>query len=148
MEKDSCSVVLSAMQGTTDALIDVGKSAEKGDDAFRAKIKEIENKHLSTAQTLLPENTHDTIHDFIENRINELKNICEGVYLLRELSPRTLDRIVSLGEILSTKIVSAKFNSLGIENVWKDSRALVRTDSNFGFAAVDFAETNSLIKDF
>lgn len=148
IKKDSCVVVLSAMQFTTDALIEVGKLAESGDDTFRAKIKEIENKHFSTAKKLLGENSSDGIFDFIENRINELKSICEGVYLLRELSMRTLDRIVSLGEILSTKIVSAKFNLLGIENTWKDSRQLIRTDSNYGFAAVDFAKTNELIKDF
>ncbi len=148
VKKDVCLVVLSAMQGTTDALIEVGKLAESGDDGFRLKIKGIENKHLSTTRDLLGENSQDGIFDFIENRINELKSICEGVYLLRELSARTLDRIVSLGEILSTKIVSAKFTSLGIENLWKDSRQLIKTDSNYGFATVDFQKTNDLIKNF
>src|SRR5215213_7495879 len=148
IEKDSCAVVLSAMQGTTDGLIDTAKTAERGDDAFRTKIKEIETKHNAAARALLGESSPDGVFDFIENRVNELKNICEGVYLLRELSMRTLDRIVSLGEILSTKIVSAKFNARGIENVWKDTRALIRTDSNYGFAAVDFEKTNQDIRDF
>jgi aspartokinase/homoserine dehydrogenase 1 len=85
---------------------------------------------------------------FVKKRINELENICEGVFLLRELSPRTLDRIVSFGEILSTKIVSAKFDSIKVENVWKDAREIIKTDSNFGFAAVDFPETNKLIREF
>ena len=148
IEKNSCVVILSALQGTTDALIDVGKSAETGGEDFRSKIKQIEDRHLSTAKNLLSENALEEINVFIENRFDELKSICEGVYLLRELSPRTLDRIVSLGEILSTKIVSAKLNSLGIENIWKDSRQLIRTDSNFGFAAVNFERTNSQIKEF
>jgi bifunctional aspartokinase / homoserine dehydrogenase 1 len=148
VETDSCVVVLSAMQGTTDGLIDVAKTAERGDDAFRTKIKEIETKHRAATRSLLGENSQDGVFDFIENRINELKNICEGVYLLRELSTRTLDRIVSLGEILATKIVSAKFTALGIENVWKDSRQLIQTDSNYGFAAVDFEKTNAQIKEF
>jgi len=148
IETDDCAVVLSAMQGTTDGLIDVAKTAESGDDGFRSKIREIESKHKTATRQLLGENSQDGVFDFIENRINELKSICEGVYLLRELSMRTLDRIVSLGEILSTKIVSAKFNSLGIENVWKDSRQIIRTDANYGFAAVDFGETNKQIKEF
>ncbi len=148
IEKDTCVVVLSAMQGTTDALIEVGKTAENGDDSFRGKIKEIESKHFTATRALIPESSRDSIFDFIENRINELKSICEGVYLLRELSSRTLDRIVSLGEILSTKLVSAKLSSLGVENVWKDSRQLIRTDSNYGFAAVDFEQTNSLINSY
>jgi len=148
IETDVCAVVLSAMQGTTDVLIDIAKTAERGDDSFRPKIKEIETNHQTTARVLLGENSQDGVFDFIENRINELKSICEGVYLLRELSMRTLDRIVSLGEILSTKIVSARFNSLGIENIWKDSRQIIRTDSNYGFAALDFPVTNKQIKEF
>lgn len=148
VKENLCIVVLSAMQGITDALIDTAKTAECGDDAFRSKVREISEKHLATAQKLLGENSQDGTFDFIENRINELKSICEGVYLLRELSPRTLDRIVSFGEILSTKIVSATLSSCGIRNVWKDSRQIIKTDSNFGFANVNFVETNRLIRDF
>lgn len=148
IETDVCAVVLSAMQGTTDSLIDVAKTAESGDDGFRSKIREIETKHKTATRQLLGESSQDGVFDFIENRINELKSICEGVYLLRELSMRTLDRIISLGEILSTKIVSAKFNSLGIENVWKDSRQIIRTDANYSFAAVNFLQTNKQIKEF
>ncbi|MCD9186526.1 MAG: bifunctional aspartate kinase/homoserine dehydrogenase I [Pyrinomonadaceae bacterium] len=148
IKEDSCAVVLSAMHGTTDGLIDLAKTAEKGDEAFRLKIRNLEDKHISTARTLLGENSSDGVFDFIENRFNELRSICEGVYLLRELSARTLDRVASFGEILSTKIVSAKFNLLGVENIWKDSRQIIRTDSNFGYAAVDFTKTNELIKQF
>ncbi len=147
-ESDICAVVLSAMQGTTDALIAVGKAAETGDEGFRAQIKEIENKHFAAARALVAEYASDGVFDFIENRVNELKSICEGVYLLRELSPRTLDRIVSFGEILSTKMFAAKLNSLNIENSWKDSRQLIRTDSNFTNAAVDFKETNWQIQKY
>ena len=148
IEKDSCAVVLSAMSGATDALINIAKTAESGDDNFRVEIKQLEATHLETAKILLGADSQDGTFDFIENRFNELKNICEGVFLLRELSARTLDRIVSFGEILSTKIVAAKFNSSGIETVWKDSRQLIKTDSNFGFAAVDFEKTNELITEF
>lgn len=139
IEKNSCAVVLSAMSGATDALINIVKTAESGDVSFRLKIKELETKHTETAKNLLGENSRDGggIFDFIENRFNELKNICEGVFLLRELSARTLDHVVSFGERISTKLVAAKFNSLGIENVWKDSRQLIKTDSNFGSAATE-----------
>ncbi|MBX7171988.1 MAG: bifunctional aspartate kinase/homoserine dehydrogenase I [Pyrinomonadaceae bacterium] len=148
IEKERCIVVLSAMSGTTDGLINIAKLAENHDESFRIKIKELENKHVAAARTLLGENSQDGVFDFIENRFNELRNICEGVFLLRELSPRTLDRVVSFGEILSTKIVSAKLNSLGVENVWIDARQLIRTDSNFVNANVDFETTNAKIKDF
>ncbi len=140
IEKDSCVVVLSAMQGTTDALIEVGKTAESGDESFREKIRAIAEKHLETIRALIPENA---VTDFVQSNISELEKICEGVFLLRELSARTLDRITAFGEILASKIVSVKFDSLTIANLWKDSRELIKTDSNFGFAVVDFAKTNA-----
>jgi aspartokinase/homoserine dehydrogenase 1 len=148
VETDSCVVALSAMSGTTDGLINIAKLAEGHDESFRGSIKELEEKHVSAARTLLGADSQDGIFDFIENRFNELRSICEGVFLLRELSPRTLDRVVSFGEILSTRIVSAKMSSLGVENVWVDARQLIRTDSNFVNANVDFTETNKRINDF
>lgn len=142
VEKSRCAVVLSAMQGTTDKLIETGKLAESGDESFREIIKQIEQKHLEAIEKLFNEADSSGITQFVQTTIQELKNICEGIFLLRELSPRTLDRIVSFGEILSTKIVSAKLDSLGIDNAWIDSRELIRTDSNFTNAAVDFKQTN------
>ncbi len=146
--KDSCAVVLSAMQGTTDALIETGKLAENGDENFRARIGEIKEKHFEAIKKLLDDSARKSVLDFVEEKIKELEKICEGVFLLRELSPRTLDRITSFGEILSTKIVSAKLATLGIENVRKDSRELIKTDSHFNNAAVDFEKTNELIQGF
>jgi aspartokinase/homoserine dehydrogenase 1 len=148
IETDRCVVVLSAMSSTTDGLINIATTAENHDESFRIRIKELEEKHVTAARNLLGENSQDGIFDFIENRFNELRNICEGVFLLRELSPRTLDRVVSFGEILSTKIVSAKFASLGVENIWIDARQLIHTDSNFVNANVDFKTTNAKIKGF
>ena len=145
---DACAVVLSAMQGTTDALIEVGNLAERGDEIFREKIREIQTRHLETIGALLPDSVQSELSSLIESRIRELENICEGVFLLRELSPRTLDRITGCGEILSTRIFAAKLDALGVENVWKDARELILTDSNFNFAAVDFAKTNANIRKF
>ncbi|CAN5547322.1 bifunctional aspartate kinase/homoserine dehydrogenase I [soil metagenome] len=148
IEKDVCVVVLSAMQGTTDALIEIGRLAEVGDENFTEKIKDIEDKHSEIVRSLFPYEERNALLFAVKDLITELEKICEGVFLLRELSTRTLDRIMSFGEILSTKIVSAKFNSLNIENVWKDSRELIKTTSNFGNAVVDFAKTNELIEEY
>lgn len=147
-ENDLCAVVLSAIQGTTDALIKAAHTAESGDETFRLQIRDIETKHIETARTLLGNGSLDGIFDFIENRFHELRSICEGVFMLSELTPRTLDRIVSFGEILSTRIVSAKLTADGVENVWKDSRQLIKTDSNHTFAAVDFETTNRQIDEY
>ncbi|HEV8159870.1 MAG TPA: bifunctional aspartate kinase/homoserine dehydrogenase I, partial [Pyrinomonadaceae bacterium] len=147
IKKNSCAVVLSAMQGTTDALIETGKLAESGDEIFRQKINEIKAKHFEAVRTLFPASAQNDLLDSVKKRVGELEKICEGVFLLHELSPRTLDRIVGYGEILLTNIIAAKFDSLGIENVLKDTRELIITDSNFGFATVNFEKTNSQIRD-
>ena len=148
IKNDRCAVVLSAMQGTTDALIETAQTAMNGDEQFREKIKQIENTHFAAVRTLIPFENQSAILSFLKKQLNELESICEGVFLLHELTARSLDRIVSFGEILSTSVFAAKCDSRQLPNVWKDSRELIRTDSNFTFAAVDFEATNRQITDF
>lgn len=147
IEKDTCVVVLSAMQGTTDALIEIGKLAENGSEEFREKIQSLENTHFDAIKDLSLDD-NQTVVAFTKEIFQELKNICEGVFLLGELSMRTLDRVVSFGEKLSTKIVSEKLQSIGTNNIWVDSQTLIHTDSSFGNAIVDFEKTNKAIKQF
>ena len=142
-----CTVVLSAMQGTTDALIEAGRSAERGDDGYIEILSNINDKHTAAVAELFGNEKHDAIADFLESTVGELSSLCEGVRLVRELSPKTLDRILSFGEIVSTRIVSAKLDAMGVKNTWMDSRQLIKTNSNHNNAAVDFAETNQLMKD-
>lgn len=142
---DACVIVLSAMQGTTDALIDAGRTAERGDDGFIARLAEIADKHTVAIKSLFSNGDTTAVGDYIESLLKELDSIAEGVRRVRELTPKTLDRVLSFGEIAASKMVSAKLTAEGIENEWHDSRQLIRTDSNHGFAAVDFAETDARI---
>ena len=144
---DECAVVVSAIQGTTDALIDAGLTAMRGDDGYIEILSNIAERHITTIRKLFEDDLDLPILDFVESTIKELENLCEGVRLVRELSPKTLDRILSFGEIAASRIVSAKLAAVGLDNEWADSRLLIRTDSNHGFAAVDFAETNRRIKE-
>lgn len=146
--ESECVIVLSAVQGTTDALIEAGRYAERGDDGYIATLSGIGDKHRLTINDLFDVGAAGPISDFVESTLRELESLCEGVRLTRELTPKTLDRILSFGEIVSSRIVSAKLAADGLENEWKDSRLLIRTDSNHGYAAVDFAETNLRIRDF
>ncbi|MFN0280059.1 MAG: bifunctional aspartate kinase/homoserine dehydrogenase I [Pyrinomonadaceae bacterium] len=141
-------VVLSAMQGTTDALIDAGRSAERGDDGYIEILSNISKRHIATTRELFGEEGNAEILHFVETTIKELEDLCEGVRLVRELSAKTLDRILSFGEIAASRIVSAKLASVGLANEWKDSRLVIRTDSNHGFGAVDFPETYRRLKDY
>ncbi|HTH36476.1 MAG TPA: bifunctional aspartate kinase/homoserine dehydrogenase I [Pyrinomonadaceae bacterium] len=144
---EACVVVLSAMQGTTDGLIEMGRAAERGDDGFIGKLTQIRDRHNTAIDLLFRNGNTSPISEFVESTLHELESITEGVRRVRELTPKTLDRILSFGEIASSRMVAAKLTAEGIENEWHDSRLLVRTDSNHGFAAVDFAETNKRLKE-
>ncbi|MBA3693582.1 MAG: bifunctional aspartate kinase/homoserine dehydrogenase I, partial [Acidobacteria bacterium] len=71
IEKNSCAVVLSAMQGTTDDLIDAGKLAESGDEIFRQKINEIKAKHFEAIRTLFPASAQNDLLDSVKKRVGE-----------------------------------------------------------------------------
>ncbi|MCA1590589.1 MAG: bifunctional aspartate kinase/homoserine dehydrogenase I [Acidobacteria bacterium] len=141
-------IVFSAMQGVTDALIDAGRLAEAGDDGFIARIAEIREKHFETVYDLFGDEIPGKIEEYIDSAIKDLGDTCEGVRLVRELSSRTLDRILSFGELAASNIISTYFASAGIANLWKDSREIIKTDSAFGAATVDFSKSEILIKEF
>ena len=142
---DACVVVLSAMQGTTDGLIDMGRAAERGDDGFIAKLAEIRESHTDAIEALFQNGDGTDVSEFVDSALHELESITEGVRRVQELTPKTLDRLLSFGEIAASKILAARLAAEGAGNAWHDSRLLIRTDSNYGFAAVDFAETNRRI---
>lgn len=138
-------IVVSALGGVTDLLIKAGTLAEKGEETFKDVLQQLEKKHLDTARALLPVTHQSSCLSMIKQQFNELEEICNSVFYLRELSARTKDRIVSFGELLSSKIIAAFMQSAGVEHEWIDSRKVIKTNSNFGFAAVNFSITNDLI---
>jgi len=138
-------IIVSALGGVTDALIKTGTLAEKADETYKEILQQLEKKHLDTARALLPITHQSSCLSMIKQQFNELEEICNSVFYLKELSLRTIDRIISFGELLSSKIISAFMQSKNIAHDWLDSRQLIKTNSNFGFAAVDFEKTNELI---
>lgn len=141
-------VVISALGGVTDVLLQSGSMAASGDENYKELLQKVEQRHLEAVKALIPVTQQSSVLSWVKQRCNEIEDICNGVFLLGELSARTKDRIVSFGELLSSKIVAARLNAQGVESVWVDSRELIRTDSNYGHATVDFAVTNSLCNDF
>lgn len=138
-------VIVSALGGVTDQLINAGTLAEKSDEAYKDALKTLEDKHLDTTRLLLPVTHQSSCLSMIKQHFNELDDICNSVFFLKELSPGTRDRIISFGELLSSKIISAYFSSQGMNHEWLDSRKLVKTNNNFGFAAVNFSLSNDKI---
>ena len=142
-------VVVSAMKGVTNALLEIGDSAINGDiEQVNRSILDIQNRHFSVVKELLPVKAQSKILAHIKRLINELEEIIHGITLLKELSPRSKDLILSFGERLSAYVIYQYLLQLGISSQWVDSRDLIRTDDKFGAASVNFSTTNQKIVDF
>ncbi len=146
-QKGRVVAVSSALSGVTDLLIQVGTLAAAGDEGYKAKLQAIEERHFTTVEQLLPGDKGKKIGSELASMLKELAQLCYGVFLLKELSLRTKDRIMSFGELMSTLIISAKLTAMEVEHLWVDSRKVIRTDSTFGKAIVDVEETNRRVRE-
>ncbi|HET9434322.1 MAG TPA: bifunctional aspartate kinase/homoserine dehydrogenase I, partial [Chitinophagaceae bacterium] len=141
-------VIVSALGGVTDLLLEAAALASSGDETYKNRLLVIEQRHLDTVKQLIPVAQQSHLLSLVKKSCNEIEDICNGIFLLRELTPRTKDRISSYGELISSQIIAAKFNSDGIAGTWKDSRELILTNSTFTAAEVDYPETNQRINDY
>lgn len=139
-------VVFSAFGGITDALIEVSRRAVLGDPDYIKALAEIENRHLDITRQLISIKKQGSILAQVKIRTNELEDVLHGVYLVKERTPRTLDYVMSFGERLSAYIVSEVLKDRGLVAEFLDARTVIRTDSSFGNARVDFEETNRNIR--
>lgn len=106
VKKDRTIVVASAINDTTDKLIDIGDAAANGKDNYLSLIEELQKRHNEIIKNLIPEDSRSKIQQTCDELFISLKEITRGVYILGELTPRALDKIVSHGELLSTNIIS------------------------------------------
>jgi aspartokinase/homoserine dehydrogenase 1 len=93
----------------TDALIKAGTLAEQTDENYKDILQQLEKKHLDTARSLLPVTHQSSCLSMIKQHFNELDEICNSICYLKELSLRTKDRVISFGELLSSKIMQRFF---------------------------------------
>ena len=142
-KEDKLAVVVSAFSGVTDLLLDASKKAAQKDKSYREIIHLIEKKHKDAIDELIPLSEQNELLSVINNAVLELKTLLDGCFLLGELSPRTADAVASFGELLSAQIIAQ-----ALKAKYKDSRELIKTNSDFGKANVDFAKTNQLINEF
>ncbi|MBI5856604.1 MAG: bifunctional aspartate kinase/homoserine dehydrogenase I [Sphingobacteriales bacterium] len=139
---DKTIVVLSAFGGITDLLLEAAQLAAGNDETFKTILRQIEQRHLDAVKELLPVMQQSSASGLTKKLCNEIEDLCNGIFLLGELSERTKDKIVSYGELLASQIIAAKLKSASLPAEWKDSRELIITNSNFGAAVVDFSATN------
>ena len=123
-------VVLSATAKTTDQLFEAATRAEAGDLAGALALHgALLARHRDLAAGLLPTGLPEELNQALQDLAGELDLLLRGVALLKELSPRSMDAIASVGERLSTRILAAY-----LEVPWVDARTILRTDGTFGCA--------------
>ncbi|WP_366182719.1 bifunctional aspartate kinase/homoserine dehydrogenase I [Flavobacterium ovatum] len=147
-KEDKIIVVVSALSKITDTLHLAAAKAAANDESFKEIIAEIEKTHLDTLKQLIPVSEQSGLLSHIKRIINHLETLLDGCFLLGELSARTLDTILSFGELLSSYIIAEALKQNLKNTSYKDSRELIKTNNNFGKANVNFDVTNLLIKNY
>ncbi len=137
-------VVVSALGGITDKLILTSKLAAAGDIAYEGEFREIVYRHVEMIKEVIPEGEGQvSLQRQVGELLNEVKNIFQGVYLIKDLSVKTYDTIVSYGERLSSIIVAQLIDGAK----WFDSRTFIKTEFKHTKHILDTELTNRLVKE-
>lgn len=116
--------------------------ASEGDSGYEKEMKEIVNRHIEMVYTVIPAGQkRELLLDCVNELLNELKDIFQGIYLIRDLSPKTSATIVSYGERLSSIIVATLINGAQ----WFDSRQFIKTEKKHNKNILDTELTNKLV---
>ena len=142
LEEDRTLVVSSAVSGCTDALIALGRKASQRDASYREDFSALRSRHHTIVTELLPEGYQARSLEAVDALFTSLEGILQGVFLLGELSETSLWAVESYGELLSTRILTDKFLSLGIPTRLLDSRRMVLTRDG----VVDQEETSLRVR--
>ncbi|MEM1042659.1 MAG: bifunctional aspartate kinase/homoserine dehydrogenase I [Bacteroidota bacterium] len=140
-------VVTSAFGGVTDQLLGAIQAAKGRTGEHRSVLGALRARHAEALGALAPEAEREALRDHLDAVFGATAELLHGVYLLRDCSLRFQDAIISAGERLSAPLVAAAFRQAGHDAVALDATHLVRTDDDFGEAAVDFAATRTLVQD-
>jgi bifunctional aspartokinase / homoserine dehydrogenase 1 len=135
-------VVVSAMGGVTDMLIRAANEASRSDhDDWKGARQELARRHREVADRLLYAAEQAQVLPRLAEEIGKFENLCSGFSLVREITPRSMDALSSLGERMSSLLVAAALRSRGCAAEAVDATELIVTDDRFGNAAPYFDET-------
>ncbi|MEZ4687727.1 MAG: aspartate kinase [Bacteroidia bacterium] len=140
-------IVISASGKTTNHLEILAALAKGGDEeeAWK-KLADIKRFHQEIIDGLFEKN-REKVQKQTDFFFKQIERIVRGILLLEEFPPRTYDRIVAFGELLSTTIVSAYLNTQGVDCQWLDARRFIRTDASYKAANVIWSVTRTQIRE-
>jgi len=146
-QKNNLFVVVSALGGITDLLLKAGTQAAANNKSYKDTLLEIEKRHLDTVRELIPVTDQSGVISTVKSKLNDLESLCEGSYLLSELSPKTSSVIASYGEILSSYIISEAAKIQKLDLILQDSREYITT-IEAEKVTVNYEVTNTKIQTF
>ena len=138
-------IVVSAFGGITDMLLKSGIAASTKDE-YDVILQEIYTKHTDFCNTLTGKDS-DALKE-VKAILNELKSLLEGIYLINELSPKTIDKLLAFGEILSSTIIARAMYGSGLDATRKDSRDLLTTNDKHTRASINYKVTNAQLEHY
>src|SRR5438094_422886 len=140
---DALVVVVSAMGGVTDALLDGAARAARGDASqVRAAAEALRAQHAAAARALVPAGARlEELLRLIDAAFAELEQVAGGLGVLGELTPRTTDYLAARGERLSARLFAAALDAAGCRAAYADAAESVQTDGTFGNASPDLPPT-------
>lgn len=147
-ENDAVVVVVSAVGGITDKLMNASSKAISKDLDYKSDFNTLKQQHIEIIDALLTGASLENTKDIILEKLSELEKLLDGIYLINELSPQTTDKLLSFGELMSSLIIFEAMQQEGLNVQLKNSQNLIVTDSNFTNAAVQFEETNANITSY
>ncbi|MDR2938138.1 MAG: bifunctional aspartate kinase/homoserine dehydrogenase I, partial [Prevotellaceae bacterium] len=139
---DNKFIVVSAFGGVTDQLLKACTLAAQGNDDYKKELSEIEQRHLNAAKALVKPQQQGHVLSELKVMLNELEDFLHSLARLCELTPKLEDYVLSFGERMSSYVLSEALEGA----VLIDARSIIKTDSSFGKAKVDFEKTNALCK--
>ena len=137
-------VIVSALGGITDKLIKTSQMAVEGDSLYQKSFWEMEERHEEMINAIIPAGKkRDGLLAEVKSSLEELRSIFQGVYLIRDLSPKTQAAIVSYGERISSRIVATLIEGAA----WFDSREFIKTEVKQGKTCLATDITNKLVRE-
>lgn len=146
-KQDQIICVVSAVGGITDKLLNAGTLAKNRNETYLTVFRDIKAIHFNIIDALIPAKS-DSITEHLDAKFNGLKNLLDGIYLINELSPKTIDKLLSYGELLSSYLIARTMQSRNMDVELKNSQDLIITNSNFTKADVNYQLTNEGIANY
>jgi aspartokinase/homoserine dehydrogenase 1 len=146
-QEEEIVVVVSAMSGVTNQLLIMAEDAVEGKD-FSTALASLEKRHFLIVKELVSLQQQNQVITKLKLCFQQLEDVLQGITALQELSAKTKDTVLSFGEKCSALMISRILRTVNENTEFLDASDIIKTDSSFGNAKIDFVQSNILIQDY